>query len=115
MLDQKGVFLLIAVRSSLRLQESLDRKSQLALLPHGEELGALGLLTVAYFVADELFGTEIFPYINVIGSLIFSGILFLACWNMIKVDGRNIWTALFWLRLSSATYFGLGTTAVYFL
>ena len=51
--------------------------------------------------------------VNLIGPLAMTGILAVAAWRLLRADGRNIWTALFWFRLSTGAYFGLGTCLVF--
>ena len=50
---------------------------------------------------------------NLIGPLAMTGILAVAAWRLLRADGRNFWTALFWFRLSTGAYFGLGTFVVF--
>lgn len=50
---------------------------------------------------------------NLIGPLAMTGILAVAAWRLLRADRRNIWTALFWFRLSTGAYFGFGTCVVF--
>jgi hypothetical protein len=86
-----------------------------SLAPAWSEIWALAALFAGYFLAYELFDESGITVANHVGPGIFSGILGLGLWRLLQADPRNIWTALFWFRLSSGVYFGVGTLSVYFM
>lgn len=85
------------------------------LTPKIAEIIAVATLLLFYFAADTVFGDSSYNSVNYIGPLVLVIILGYANWLMIKRDGKNVWTALFWFRLSTLVYFGLGTIFVYHL
>lgn len=85
-----------------------------SLLPTYVEIGSLAALLVFYLVVAALWGEDGYPIANFVGSVCLAAILGYGGWRMVTADGMNLWTALFWFRLSTAIYFGFGTAFVYF-
>ena len=87
--------------------------SRSALLPTNLEICAVVLLFVFYLVAESLFGEDSYPTVNMVGPLFLTAILGYGDWLMVRANGRNIFTTLFWFRLSTAVYFGVGTFLIF--
>jgi hypothetical protein len=83
------------------------------LAPTTVEIVALFGVWLFYLVTDQLFGSTGHLTANLGGPLAMTGILVLGAWRMIRVDARYVCTALFWFRISTAVYFGVGTYAVF--
>ncbi|PHS21655.1 MAG: hypothetical protein COA84_15420 [Robiginitomaculum sp.] len=96
---------------AIKARKPDKRKNTLA--PHIQEILGVFALYVFTLMIGSLVGASVYPALNVIGPFILAGILGFANWQMIRSDGKNIWTALFWFRLSTAVYFGFGTLFVY--
>jgi hypothetical protein len=86
-----------------------------SLVPSWFEILAVLALFIVYFIADALLGETSHFAVNCIGPLTLTAILWRGAWIMLKGSAQNIWTALFWFRLSTGVYFGIGTCAVYLL
>jgi hypothetical protein len=72
----------------------------------GEILGLCGIAAV-YFVAS-MAGHSSVVLINVLGPLALIWTITAGGWGMLQADSRNIWSPLFWFRISTAAYFGVG-------
>ena len=70
-------------------------------------------LLALYTAAGTLLGESRYSVINSVGPLILTTILGCGAWAMLRTDPRNVWTALFWFRLSTALYFGIGTSLIF--
>lgn len=77
------------------------------------EVGSLVSLLLFYLMMDMLFGASSHQLLNCGGPLALVVILGFANWSMVRRDVKALWTALFWFRLSTAVYFGLGSMLVY--
>jgi hypothetical protein len=84
-----------------------------SLAPDVLEILSTFALYVFFLTISGLGGADTYPILNIVGPAILATILGFANWKMIRNDGKNIWTALFWFRLSTAVYFGFGTLFVY--
>ncbi len=83
------------------------------LIPTSQEIWAVVSLLAFYLAADDFFGSSSYLVVNTLGPLALTAILCYGGWLMVRSDGKNLWTALFWFRLSTAVYFGVGTIFVY--
>ena len=83
------------------------------LLPTAREITALVLLLFYLLFAQAFLGESVYPFINMTGVLALSAILAYGCWCLLRADGKNVWTALFWFRLSTIAYFGVGTYFIF--
>ena len=82
-----------------------------ALRPSTLEISSLVVL-LAYFAAVQAWGNFApFDLPNAIGPLLLTAILLSADIGMLKQNPACLWTPLFWMRVSVAVYFGLGTAA----
>ena len=77
------------------------------------EIWSLVGLFAFYLVTDEWFGQSGYLTANLVGPLVMTVVLGHSAWRMARADARNIWTALFWFRLSTGTYFGVGTFIIF--
>jgi hypothetical protein len=84
-----------------------------SLAPSLSEIWAVTGLLAFYLAVDILLGEGSHAALNYGGPLFLIAILGYANWKMIRVEGKNVWTSLFWFRLSTAVFFGIGTVAVY--
>ena len=69
---------------------------------------SLACLIFFYIVAEEIGDRETLWLRAVGGSIAFTAIMLAGAIRMIFVEAPAIWTALFWFRVSSAVYLGLG-------
>lgn len=77
------------------------------------EIWILAGLLLSYFLVDTQLGGSSHQSLNYGGPLALVAILGYANWHMARKDPKTLWTSLFWFRLSTAVYFGLGTFFVY--
>jgi hypothetical protein len=84
-----------------------------ALLPKPAELLALLLLAGMYLGAEAVLGRESYGFVNMTGPLVLAAILGYGAWQTVAREPANVWVALFWFRVSTAVYFGLGTYAIF--
>lgn len=90
--------------------QRLSQPSHLdCLRPAGWELMGLALLLVYYVLSEEFLGREIYATNNITGPLWLTGALAFGMTQMVRMNPHAIWTALFWFRLSTGVYFGLGS------
>ncbi len=80
-------------------------------IPSLFELGALAVLLGYYWLARGLLSM---PLLNFIGPLALGIILATSTWRMLQANATNIWTPLFWFRVSTTVYFSVGNCFVYF-
>lgn len=76
------------------------------------EIAAVAGLCIYYELAFLLFDRDCFVTANLTGPLILVGALSYGAWQMLRAGGACLWTSLFWFRLSTAAYFGLGSYSV---
>ncbi len=89
--------------------QRLSRPSHLdCLRPAGWELLGFVLLVAFYLLSDELFGDEASGTTNIVGPVWLTAVLALGIVRMARMNSDAVWTALFWFRLSTAAYFGIG-------
>jgi hypothetical protein len=72
------------------------------------EFVGLGLLVAFYVLGDWLFGMDV-TVLNIVGPMWLMAVLGMGAVRMILLDAGVVWTALFWFRVSSSVYFGLGS------
>lgn len=77
----------------------------------GWELLSLGGLLCFYFLGQEFGGEDAYESMNLVGPALLTVILALGAARMAKLDANSIWTSLFWFRIATGIYFGLGTLA----
>jgi hypothetical protein len=95
-----------------------DRRTSAAadvLAPPAWELLSLILLVVCYVLVDGLFGADSYETLNVFGPLALAAVLAAGAAHMARVDVKAVWTAIFWFRIATGLYFGLGSTMPYFV
>jgi hypothetical protein len=105
-------------RSVAGLSEADDR--ELARVPHDayhlaprlSEIASLGAVFVFNAVFGILLPPDNYTIVNLVCPLLLTMTLAFGMRHMLTADSRNIWTALFWFRLSTAAYFGIGVIAV---
>jgi len=73
------------------------------------ELVGLGLLTLGYLLAREVFDDGAMAMVNVVGAGVFGLILCGGALRIALMDRKALWLAHFWFRLSCGIYFGFGT------
>jgi len=76
------------------------------------ELPALLLVVTYYLLAED---PQSYETMNVVGPMLLTGILFLSAMRSAFVNNANLWTCLFWFRLSTAIYFGIGSLVPFFM
>jgi hypothetical protein len=72
------------------------------------ELATLGLLLAIYLIGDWLIGSASVEFLNIVGPVCLTVILWTGALRMILLDDAAIWTSLFWFRVSTGVYFGVG-------
>jgi hypothetical protein len=78
------------------------------LRPSAWELVGLALLLASYLISEQVLGRDIYAATNIVGPLGLMGLLSFGLARMARMNPNAIWTALFWFRLATAVYFGLG-------
>jgi hypothetical protein len=78
------------------------------LRPSGWEVVGLALLLAGYLLSEQALGREIYAATNIAGPLALMGVLAFGLARMVRMNSNGIWTSLFWFRLATAVYFGLG-------
>lgn len=73
------------------------------------ELVALTVLVFFHLVAEDLFGREAVWLRNFYGSIALLVIMMAGATRMVLAQSAAIWTTLFWFRMSSGLYLGLGS------
>lgn len=89
--------------------------SNSVLAPTVGEISALIALAAFYMVSDTVFGERSYAVVNIVGPLLLNAILGYGGWLLIRSDGKNLWMALFWFRLSTIVYFGVGTFSIFIM
>lgn len=79
------------------------------------ELASLAGLVVFYIVAAEFPGETTLWLRAAAGPAVLAAILFAGALQMILKEAAALWTALFWFRVSSAIYLGIGNLAPFVL
>lgn len=79
------------------------------------ELLALGGLVTFYIAAAEFGGESTLWLRAVAGPAVLAAILIVGSVQMILKEAAALWTSLFWFRLSSAIYLGIGNLAPFVL
>ena len=85
------------------------------IVPRRLEIAAIAGLFLLYLLMGTVYGDQVYAFANVVGPLALTAILCAGAWLMVKRNGRTAWTALFWFRISTAAYFGVGTYIVFIL
>lgn len=83
------------------------------LAPQWFEVCSLLTLAGFYLIADGFVGESSYAAVNIVGPLALSVILGVGAWRLIRSDAKHLWTALFWFRLSTIVFFGVGTYLVF--
>ncbi len=98
-----------------RLAKTADAHSSTALVP-GWELAALSGLVLFYLSEDDFTRKpESFAVANSLGPLSLIAILTVSSATLAVKQTANLWMCLFWFRVSTAVYFGLGSLAPSFV
>jgi hypothetical protein len=82
-------------------------------LVDSRELALLSVLLVAYLLSYAYSVSQVFILMNVAGPAALTGILVLGAWWRIARDPLSLWTPLFWFRVASSAYYGLGALTPY--
>ncbi len=78
------------------------------LRPAAWEVIGLACLVIYYLIVSETLESDALDVACLIGSAVFAAILFAAAWRMAALDAKALWLGVFWLRLASGVYFGVG-------
>ena len=78
------------------------------LRPANWEIVSLVCLTIYYLIVGGTLESDALDVACLIGSAIFATILFASAWRMASMDSKALWLGLFWMRISTAVYFGVG-------
>ena len=84
------------------------------LAPSLPEIISLGFLVAFYLLSSEVLTEAGFFLVNSIGAVWFVLTLAYGAWRMTLADPIALWTGLFWIRISSAIYFGIGSLTQFF-
>jgi hypothetical protein len=79
------------------------------------ELVALTGLIIFYMAVDEFLGESNYDSVNVAGPIWLAGALCLGATQTAFAHPAAAWTALFWLRVATAIYFGIGAAVPFFI
>lgn len=79
------------------------------------ELAALAILILCYIFYDNPQSVSNYNTANVAGPIFLTCILLYSAINSILKSSNNLWTCLFWFRLSVALYFGIGCLVPFFV
>lgn len=82
--------------------------SAISALQRRKEAALLFILTLGYAIAFAIASPFITAAANIIGPLSLALILLTSCYKMAERAPIIVWAPLFWFRLSSAIYFGIG-------
>lgn len=85
------------------------------LAPAPWELTAIAALLPFYTALDAVLGEDAFEIVNTIGPLWLAVVLFAGAVRMVNIDKTAMWTGLFWFRVATAVYFGIGSIVHNFL
>jgi hypothetical protein len=83
-------------------------------LPSAAEVASLGCLVLFYLVVNSIWGESGYAFARVVGEFAFGAVLIIAAVRSVFLDPLAIWLGIFWLRLASAIYFGLGSLGQFF-
>ena len=78
------------------------------LRPAAWEIVGLACLIVYYLIFSEMLESDALDVACLVGSAFFAGILFAAAWRMAALDAKALWLGVFWLRITTGVYFGIG-------
>ena len=78
------------------------------LRPAKWEIIGLVCLVIYYLIVMETLESDVLDNACLIGSSVFSTLLFASAWRMASLDAKALWLGAFWLRLATAVYFGIG-------
>lgn len=81
----------------------------------GLELAALIGLAAFYLITELVLSEDWYASIAVIGPIALAVILGTSALRMLKINPANIWTALFWFRVTTVLYFCFGQVVPFFL
>lgn len=95
-------------QSEDQLTETSHGRNVMGLKPSLKETFATALLLLWYAIALAQDGGDA-TVVNVIGPGILSLCALLGAYRMIQRNAHAIWSALFWYRISMATYLGFGS------
>ena len=73
--------------------------------PRTWEVVATAGLVLAYELSIGVFGDESADVMNLLGPTILASILLSSAWRMVQRSPDQIWTALWWFRISTSIYF----------
>jgi hypothetical protein len=73
-----------------------------------EYLAVLGVI-LFYEVAGGIFEGDSHEYANIIGPTLLGFVLIAGAWERVRCDPNQIWTALWWFRISTCVYFCFGS------
>jgi hypothetical protein len=85
------------------------RKSADSLIPSSWEVAAIAALAGLYFFADNAFGENSYEIVSFAGPLWLTVALGVGATRMVLADPIAMWTGIFWFRISTAVYFGVGS------
>lgn len=84
------------------------------LTPSVWELLGVAVLLLFYLAGDVFFGEEARSVTQSVGPIWLASILLLGSVRMVDLDKRVLWSGLFWFRISTAAYFGIGSIIHFF-
>src|SRR5919108_137043 len=100
----------------LRIGRHHPRSRQLdCLVAPAWELAAIAGLICLYLVADTVFGDSSHDALNIAGPLWLTVALGLSATRMVLGNTAAIWTGLFWFRVATAVYFGVGSLVPFYV
>jgi hypothetical protein len=73
------------------------------------EVAAIAVLLGFYILADNAFGQDSYEIINFFGPLSLAVVLILGSIRMVLIEPNAMWTGIFWFRVATAIYFGVGS------
>lgn len=91
---------------------NIDRSLGGDIAPQLSEIIALAGVLLLNLLVGTISPTENYKIINFISPALLSIVLGYGMAHMLRSNSRHIWTALFWFRLSTAAYFGVGVIIV---
>src|SRR5918996_5006966 len=85
------------------------------LAPRLGEIAALAGLVGLYVGIETLAGDGSHDALNVVGPLWLTVVLGVGATRMVLMNPAAIWTGLFWCRVSTAVYFGVGALVPFYV
>jgi hypothetical protein len=85
------------------------------LAPPAWELAALAGLVGVYVGAETTVGDWSHEILNVAGPVWLTSVLGLAATRMVLMNPAALWTGLFWFRVATAVYFGVGALVPFYV